>query len=445
MIMRDYQRRLITAEAAAAMVESGFWLDYGMALGMPVAFDAALARRKNELSGVRLRGLMSARPLAVVTEDPEQRAFAYSSWHLSGQERNWAGRGLCDYIPMAYQNKPEIYRKCLDVDIAVISTPPMDRHGYFNFSLSNSATMAILETAKTVIIETNQALPRCLGGFEECIHIRNVDYIIEGGNHPLVELPSSRPGEVETRIAEHIVRQMKNGSVIQLGIGAIPNSVGLRIADSDLKDLGMHTEMLVDAYLAMHNSGKLTHARKNIDRHKGVWSFCMGTKDLYEWVADNPGLASCPVNYTNSPEVMGRNNNLVTINCCIEADLYGQVSSESSATRQISGTGGQLDFVHGSFISDGGKSFICMASTYTDKQTGQTRSRIVPVLPQGEIVTAPRSQIHQLVTEWGCTILAGCSMKERSERIIALAHPEFRDQLFREAEKLGLLRRSMDK
>lgn len=441
----DYTRKLITAEEAANMVRSGCWLDYGMSLGMPVTFDAALAKRKNELRDIRIRGLMSARPLAVVIEDPVQEAFSYASWHFSGQERQWARAGCCDYIPMAYQNKPEIYRKCLEVDIAIISTPPMDKHGYFNFSLVNSATMAIIEAAKTVIIETNEALPRTCGGFEECIHLRNVDYVIEGGRHPLVEHLPAQPGEVDIRIAEHIVNQMRDGSVVQLGIGSIPNSVGLMIAHSDLKDLGMHTEMLADAYLAMHKSGKLTNARKNIDRHKGVWSFCFGTQALYEWVADNPGLASCPVNYTNSPDVMGRNNNLVTINCCLEADLYGQVSSESSATRQISGTGGQLDFVHGSFISDGGKSFICMASTYTDKNTGETRSRVVPVLPQGEIVTAPRSQIHQLVTEWGCTILAGCTMKDRCERIIALAHPAFRDGLMREAEKLGLLRRSMGK
>ena len=443
--MTEYARKCITAEKAAKLVKSGDWLDYSMAHGMPVAFDEALAKRKNELQGVRIRGLMSLQPLAVVTEDPNQEAFSYASWHFSGQERRWAQEGRCDYIPMAYQNKPEIYRKCLDVNVAVISTAPMDAHGYFNFSLINSATMAITEAAKIVIVEINEALPRTLGGFEECIHLRNVDYIIEGGNQPPVTLTPAQPDEVDMRIAEHIVSQMRDGSVVQLGIGGIPNSVGLMIAHSELKDLGMHTEMLGDAYLAMYRNGKLTNARKDIDRHKGVWSFCSGTQELYDWVADNPGLASCPVNYTNSPDMMGRNRNLVTINCCLEADFYGQVSSESSSTRQISGTGGQLDFVNGSFISDGGKSFICMASTYTDKNTGEIKSRILPALPQGEIVTAPRSQIHQLVTEWGCTILAGRSMKDRCERIISLAHPAFRDGLMREAEKLGLLRRSMGK
>ena len=445
MYASEYRKKLVSAEQAAGLVRSGMWLDYGMALCMPVAVDAALAQRRDELTGVSIRGIMAMRPLAVVEQDPEQKAFSYSSWHLSALERHWAEHGRCDYIPMAYSNKPEIYRKCLEVDIAFLSVPPMDRHGFFNFSLANSATMAVLETAKTVVLEINEALPVCRGGLEECIHIRNVDYIVEGGRHPLVELPASPVSDVERRIASQIVSQLKDGSTIQIGIGGVPNAVGEVLAESDLKDLGMHTEMLADAFLKLHQCGKLTNARKNIDRHKGVWSFCAGSTELYDWVADNPGLASYPVNYTNAPHIMGQNNRLITINCCIEADLFAQISSESSSVRQISGTGGQLDFVHGSFISDGGKSFICMASTFTDKKSGEVKSRIVPVLPQGEIVTAPRSQIHQLVTEWGAAVLAGLSIKERCQAIIGLAHPDFRDQLGREAEKLGLTKRSMGK
>ena len=445
MLANEYAGKVISAKDAAKLVKSGDWVEYGMGLCQPVVFDAALAARQDELHNVGVRGMMSVRPLAIVESVDNRKAIAYTSWHFSSQERRWAGEGRCDYIPMSYRYQPEIYRKALDVDVAIISTPPMDKHGYFNFSLTNSSTMAFLEKAKIVIMEINEALPRTCGGFEECINIRDVDYIIEGGHHPLVELAVVEPGDVDLRIAEHIVRQMKDGSVIQLGIGGIPNSVGTLIAQSDLKDLGMHTEMLVDAYLAMYRSGRLTNAKKRVDRHKGVWTFCLGSKDLYEWVADNPGLASCPVNYTNSPDIMGQNDNLMTINSCIEADFSGQVSSESSSTRQISGTGGQLDFVNGSFVSNGGKSFICMASTFADKESGQVKSRIVPTLPQGEVVTAPRSQVHQLVTEWGNAVLIGCSKKERCERIIGLAHPDFRDDLFREAEKLGFLRRSADK
>ncbi len=438
-----YRGKRISAAEAAALVKSGDWIDYGMSTGMPYSIDKALAARAGELHDVKVRGFLSLRPLAIVEADPERRSFQYMSWHLSGLERKLHAEGLCDFIPMSYRNQPEIYRKCLEVDIAFLSVAPMDRHGYFNFSLNNSATMAILETAKTVVLEVNENLPRCLGGAEECIHISNVNYVVEGESPAPTEVASAPVSDTDRKIAEHIVGQIKDGSTIQLGVGGIPNSVGRLIAESSLKELGMHTELLVDAYLDIYKSGKLTNARKNIDRHKGVWTFCMGGKELYDWVGDNPGLASYPVNYTNSPEIMARNNNLVTINCCIEADLLAQVSSESAGSRQISGTGGQLDFVAGSYISDGGKSFICMASTYTDKQSGEIRSRIIPTLPSGEIVTAPRSSLHMMVTEWGHANLAGCSTEERAKRIIGLAHPDFRDQLFRDAEKLGLWRRAV--
>ena len=435
-----YQNKLISPEAAARLVKSGDWVDYGFGLGMPLTLDRALAARRDELTDVKIRGLMALRPLAVVECDPTQRAFTYLSWHMSALERQLAEQGLCSYIPMSYRNQPEIYRKCLTVDVAFISVAPMDQHGYFNFSLTNSSTMAILETAKLVVLEINPCLPRTLGGFEECIHIADVDYVVEGEPAPPVELLPVPFGDTERAIAARIVEQVRSGSTIQLGIGALPNAVGQLLAQTDLKDLGMHTEMLVDAYLELWKRGMLTHKGKNTDKGKGVWSFCAGSKELYEWVRENPGLASCPVNYSNSPDIMGRNDKLVTINSCLEADIFGQVSSESTSRRQISGTGGQLDFVSGSFISNGGKSFLCLASTFTDKRTGERRSRILPALPQGTAVTAPRSQIHQIVTEWGCVNLAGRSLWERAEAMISIAHPDFRDDLIRHAETMGVWR-----
>ena len=442
MTTAGHKGRFITVEEAARMVRSGDWVDYSMGLGMPVALDRALAARRDELSDVKVRGLLALRPLQIVEQDREQRAFTYTSWHLSGYERKLTEEGLCSYIPMQYRNKPEIYRKCLEVDVAFVSVTPMDSHGYFNFSLANSATRAILETAKTVVLEVNPALPRTLGGAEECIHISEVDYIVEGEPLAPVELAPSPASGAELAIAGYIVEQIRDGATIQLGIGALPNAVGNQLAQSDLKDLGMHTEMLVDAYLELWKNGKLTNSRKKVDQHKGVWSFCLGSKELYEWVHDNPGLASYPVNYSNSPEVMGRNDHLVTINSCLEPDIFGQVSSESTATRQISGTGGQLDFVAGSFISNGGKSFLCLTSTYRDKTNGELKSRILPAIPQGATVTAPRSQIHNLVTEWGYANLAGLSLWERAEAVINIAHPDFRDDLIQEAEHMQIWRRS---
>ncbi len=239
-------------------------------------------------------------------------------------------------------------------------------------------------------------------------------------------------------ICEHV----RDGSVIQLGIGAMPNLVGQMIAESDLKDLGMHTEMLCDSYLDMYKAGKLTNRRKSIDRGKGVWSFGLGSRELYDWVHHNPGLASCPVEYTNSPDVMVQHDRLVAINGCIEVDLYGQICSESSGTRHISGTGGQLDFLTGALMAKEGKGFICMPSTYTNRRTGETTSRVVPTLPEGGIVTDPRSQAMYIVTEWGMVNLAGRSTWERAEMIISIAHPEFRDGLIRQAERMNIWRRS---
>lgn len=438
----ELKQKLRTPQEAAAIVKSGDWVDYNFGLNMPYLFDKALAARKTELSDIKVRGLLALRPIEIVKQDPNRETFTYVSWHFSGYERKLHDKGLCDYISMVYRNKPALYRNHLEVDVAVVTVAPMDKHGYFNFSLSNSAIKAVLDTAKVVIVEINEKFPRTMGGREECIHISEVDMIIEGSNFDLTELPMPKLNDVDRAVAANIVNEIENGSTIQLGIGGMPNAVGKLIADSDLKDLGMHTEMLCDSYLDLYKCGKLTNNKKNIDKGKGVWSFCMGSKELYDWVDENPGLASYPVDYTNSPEVMAQNDKLITINNCIDVDLYGQTNSESSGIRNISGTGGQLDFLTGGFMSNGGKSFICMASTFTDRKTNEKKSRIVPTLPTGGIVTDPRSQSFYLVTEFGIANLAGRSTWERAERIIELAHPDFKEELIQSAEKMNIWRRS---
>lgn len=438
----EYKKKLRSPEDAARIVKNGDWIDYNFGLSMPGLMDKALAARKHELKDIKVRGLLALRPIEIVENDLNRDTFTYMSWHFGNYERKLCDCGLCDYIPMVYRNKPDLYRKHLEVDVAIVSVAPMDRHGYFNFSLTNSATKAILEKANVVIVEVNSKFPKALGGREECIHIAEVDVVVEGENEAPIELKPTPINEVDKAVAKHIVKEIESGSTIQLGIGSMPNAVGKMIANSDLKDLGMHTEMLADAYLDIFKSGKLTNNKKNIDKGKGVWSFCVGSKELYDWIDENPGLASYPVNYTNSPEIMSQNDKLITINNCIEVDIYGQVSSESSAVRQISGTGGQLDFLSGGFMSNKGKSFICMASTYMDKKTMELKSRIVPNFPIGEIVTDPRSQAYYLVTEYGIANLAGRSTWERAERIIGLAHPDFREELIKSAEKMNIWRRS---
>ena len=441
-IQDQYRSKVRTAGEAVKAVKSGDWVDYGFAVNQTRLLDKALAARKDELKDIKIRGCLSMFPREIIAQDPNREVFTYSSWHFTGYERKLHDEGKCNYIPLLYRNMPRFYTKELPVDVAFAAVCPMDRHGFFNFSMSNSSSRAILDKAKVVILEINDRMPVALGGQEECIHISQVDYIVEGGNFDLPVVPAAPPDDIDRRVAEIIVEEIVDGATIQLGIGGMPNAVGTLIAQSDLKGLGMHTEMLVDAYLAMDREGKLTNLNKSIDRGKGVWTFGFGSRELYEWVDNNPGLASFPVNYTNDPDVIAQLDNFISVNNCVEVDLFGQVNAESSGVRHISGTGGQLDFVTGAYRSRGGKSFICFRSSYFDKAEGREKSRVTPVLPPGGIVTDPRNQVHYLVTEWGKVNLAGRSTWERAELIISIAHPSFREELIREAEKMNIWRRS---
>ncbi len=438
----QYRQKLTTPAEAVKVVKPGDWVDYAGFANTPVALDLALANRRDELSDIKVRTALSLRVPEIVKVDPLREVFTVSSWHFSGVDRKLHDQGLMNYIPMMYRNKPHFYRKSnLPVDVAMFVVPPMDKHGYFNFGLTVSASRAIADQAKVIIVEVNENMPWSRGGSEELLHVSEVDYIVEH-TAPLPTLNPAPPTEVDKIIAGLIVEEIEDGSTIQLGIGGMPNTVGTLIAQSDLKDLGCHTEMLVDAYLEMFKAGKLTNRTKSVERNKCVWTFCVGTQALYDWVDHNPAMAAHPVSFTNAPHVMAQNDKLMTINNCVEVDLFGQASSESAGTRQISGTGGQLDFLTGGFMSRGGKGFICFTSTYTDKGTGELKSRVVPTLPPGEIVTDPRTQAHYLVTEYGKVNLAGLSTWERAERIISIAHPSFREDLIKAAQEMNIWRRS---
>lgn len=441
----EYQQKLITAQDAAQLVHDGDWIDYGLGSNIPDLFDAALAQRVGELRDVKIRDCMSLKPYACIDADPQQKSFTYHSWHFGGYARKYHDRGLCYYIPMVFRNQPALYRKFLDVDIACISVTPMNKHGYFNLSLSNSSTRAIFDRAKTIILEVNEHLPWVYGGYDECIHISEVDAIIEGSHASLPELAPGTATEEDQTIAALITSKLRDGSVIQLGIGGMPNTVGQLIAQSDLKDLGMHTEMLCDAFLDMYKAGKLTNKRKIIDHNKGAFTLCLGSQELYDWVDQNPSLASYPVDYINSPQIIAQHDRMVAINSCLEVDLYGQTSAESSGIRHISGSGGQLDFLTGAFMAKEGQSFICMSSTYFDKKEQRRKSRIVPTLSAGSTVTDPRSQAFYLVTEHGIVNLAGKSTWERAEQIISIAHPDFQEELIKNAQEMHIWRKSNKK
>ena len=438
----EYKQKLVTADEAVKVVQSGDWVDYGWCNGTPVALDEALAKRTDELKDVKLRGGILLKPLKIFEREDAGEHFTWNSWHMSGLERKMIAKGYAFYSPIRYSELPRYYRDGNCSDVVMIVCAPMDAHGYFNFGPNASHLYAACEMAKTVIVEVNENMPRCLGGFENNIHISQVDMIVEGSNPPIGELGGgAAASDVDKAVAKLIVDEIPNGACLQLGIGGMPNAVGSLIAESDLKDLGVHTEMYVDAFVDIAKAGKINGSKKNIDKFRQAYAFGCGTKKMYDYMDENPELMSAPVDYTNDIRSISALDNFISINNCVDIDLFGQISSESSGIKQISGAGGQLDFVLGAYLSKGGKSFICCSSTFTDKQ-GQMHSRIRPTLAEGSIVTDTRANTQYVVTEYGMVNLKGLSAWQRAEAIISIAHPDFRDELIAEAEKMHIWRRS---
>lgn len=440
MLQDQYRQKLRTPEQAVQAVKSGDWADYTSNVCFPPLLDAALAKRRDELTDVKIRGNLLFGPIQVVECDPSREHFLYNSWHCSAYERKLCDRNLCNYIPMIFRNVVPYYRHFLTVNVAMMCVPPMDKHGYFNLSCATGIARGILEKADIVILEVNEHLPHILGGFDEFIHLSEVDYVVEGPHDPLPQFPVAKATEEDRKIAEQIVPFVKDGATLQLGIGAMPNVVGSLLAQSDLKDLGMHTELCGDAYYELHKAGKLTNARKTIHRNKGMTGIVFGSQDLYDWVDHNPFVTVAPLEYVNAPETIAQLDDMISINSCIAVDLYGQTCAESAGLRHISGTGGQLDYLTGAAMSRGGKAFICMTSSFLDKG-GVRCSRIVPHFG-GDIITGPRSQAYYIVTEYGVVNLVGRSTWERAELLISIAHPDFRDELIAAAQEQKIWRRS---
>ena len=440
---QEYQSKLVTADEAVKVVQSGDWVDYGWCTGTPDVLDQALARRTDELRDVKVRGGILLKPLAIFEREDAGEHFCWNSWHMGGLERKLIARGCAYYSPIRYSELPRYYRESIHPDdVAMFVVAPMDKHGYFNFGPNASHLMAVCETAKHIIVEVNENMPRCLGGKEEGIHISQVDAIVEGNNPAIGELGGGGAAtDVDKAVAQLIVDEIPNGACLQLGIGGMPNAVGSLIAESDLKDLGVHTEMYVDAFVDIARAGKINGAKKNIDRFRQTYAFGAGTKKMYDYLDENPELMSAPVDYTNDVRTIAQLDNFISINNAVDFDLFGQINAESAGTKHISGAGGQLDFVLGAYLSKGGKSIVCCSSTFTRKD-GTVESRIQPTLAQGSIITDTRANTHYLVTEYGKVCLKGLSAWERTEKIISIAHPDFRDWLIEEADKMHIWRRS---
>lgn len=440
----DYQEKCITADRAAQLVRSGDSILYGVFLGRPVDFDQALAKRMDELRDVQITGCAGIVPGPnTAYADPSNEHFTSNSWFFDGSDRKLHDKGMMFYHPCQFGQLQDIIgSELFPFDIYVQKVSPMDKHGFFSFGLANVNSLESCLAAKTLILEVNENMPRVPGGSEDAIHISMVDYIIESSNTPLAVIPAAKtPSPVETAMAELILQQIPDHACLQLGIGGLPNSVGDLLCESDLKDLGVHTEIFVDSMVKLFESGIVTGRYKTTDRCKMAFTFSLGSQSTYDFMRDNPLMASHCGRYTNNSRIIGSNDNFISINSIVMMDLFSQACSESSGSRQISGTGGQLDFINGAWISRGGKSFLCLTSSYTDRN-GNLHSRIVPTIPPGGIVTSARTFIDYVVTEYGIAQLKGKPTWKRTELLVELAHPNFRDELIKEAAAMKIWRRT---
>ncbi|MGE5379467.1 MAG: acetyl-CoA hydrolase/transferase family protein [Methylocystaceae bacterium] len=438
-----YSEKIVTAVQAAGKVKSGDTLVYGSFLGRPIDFDQALAARKEEINDVNIYYSGGMTPMETAVVDPTHEHFTLNSWFFGAADRRLHEKDQLFYAPLHFSQLQDIIANDeFPIDMHVQQVSPMDEHGYFSFSLANVYSLESCLKARIVVLEVNENLPRVPGGSEDSIHISMVDYVIDGCTHPLFELPPAKaPTEVDLKMAQLLLEEIPDRACLQLGIGSLPNLLGELLCASDLRDLGIHTEMFTDSMKTMFETGKVTGRYKTTDRCKMALSFALGTKPMYEFMHNNPLMANHCGRWTNNPQVIAMNDRFISINNVVAVDLTSQVCSESSGPRQVSGTGGQMDFVTGAWYSKGGKSFLCLSSTYTDKY-GKEHSRIVPTLAAGSVVTTVRTSVDYIVTEYGKARMKGKPTWKRAELLIELAHPDFRDELIRQAEDLRIWRRS---
>lgn len=427
-----YSEKLTTAEELAGRVESGWLIGMDASAAQTPAIMSALAERarRDELSGVKVQSLLDVYPLEFYADKELFGKITGYSWFSGAGARAAINGGWADFIPAYYRDIPKYIRAKYDYDAFCVAVSPMDKHGYFSLATTSSYCVAMLEKTRRIFLEVNAFQPRAVCGTQ--IHISQVDGLIEC-DHELPVQPSPKLDEVSITIGNLIAEQIPDGACIQLGIGAIPDATGMALKTK--RDLGIHTELFTDSMVELIECGAVNNSKKQIHRYQSVTTFAFGSKRIYDYIDDNPAIAIMPVDYVNDPEVICKNDNMISINAALEVDLWGQVCAESVGTKHMSGSGGQIDYVRGACQSRGGKSFIAFSST----AKGGTISKIKSILTPGAVVTTSKNDVDYIVTEYGLAHLRGESLASRARQLIAIAHPDFRDELSFEAKKRGIL------
>jgi acyl-CoA hydrolase/GNAT superfamily N-acetyltransferase len=365
------------------------------------------------------------------TDEKFKANFRHNSFFIGGNTRDAVNKGLADYTPVFLSQVPELfYRNLVPVDVALIQISLPDEHGYMSLGISVDITKAAVENASLVIAQANYHVPRVHG--DTFIHVEDVDFIIPF-DELLLEYETKVPGEIAQRIGKYVARIIEDGDTIQVGYGSIPNAILSNLRDK--KHLGVHTELLTNGIVELMKESVVDNIRKNLSPGKTVATFCMGKKETYEYIHDNPSIEFKTIDYTNNPLVIAQHKNMVAINSALEVDLTGQATAESIGKIFYSGIGGSADFMRGAVLSPEGKTILALQSTAKGGQV----SRIVPFLREGEGVTLGRGDVHYVVTEYGIAYLHGKNIRERAMDLIAIAHPKFRPWLIEEAKKLSLI------
>mgnify|MGYP000939491321 CR=1 FL=1 len=430
---QKYREKLVTPQEAVTRIESGSTVIQPLGAGEPPALLAGIADavKTRRLRNITMHAMLPlANTLKTVLRSDLPPEIKWESYFFSGVDRKAYNEGRATYVPNLFHQAPRIFTEFGQIDTAIATVSPMDRHGCFSLGVSVDYTLEVCRRARQLIVEVNPNMPRIHGaGF---LHIDEIDAIVEH-TAPLAEMEPPVFGSEEERIGQLVAEMVPNGATLQLGIGGIPSAVTKYLMDH--RDLGIHTEMMSDSLMNLILAGVATGRCKTIHKHKAVISFATGTRRLYDFLDDNPMVEALPVEYVNDPAVIARNHQQVAINAALQVDLTGQCCAESFGVSQYSGTGGQLDFTRGAFNSPGGMAILAFSST----AKGGTVSRIVPTLSPGAVVTTPRTDVHYIVTEHGVAQLKGKSLTERARLLIGLAHPQFRETLEWEAKQIGLL------
>lgn len=421
-----YNSKLVSGKEAVSKIKSEDRVIIGHAVGEPSILIDEMVANKENYENVEIVHMV-AMGKAEYAKPGMEKYFKHNSIFIGGTTRDAVSSGRGDFTPCFFSEVPKMFKQgYLSVDVALIQVSQPDEHGYCSFGVSNDYTKPAAESAKIIIAEVNDQMPRTMG--DSFIHVSEIDYMVEV-SHPVIELKPPKISDVEKAIGENCASLIEDGSTLQLGIGAIPDAVLLFLKDK--KDLGIHSEMISDGVVELVEAGVITNKQKTIHPGKIVVTFLMGTKRLYDFVNNNPMVEMYSVDYVNNPCVIMQNNKMVSINSCVQVDFMGQVASESVGLMQISGVGGQVDFVRGANMCKNGKSIMAMPSTAAKGKV----SKIVPLLDEGAAVTTSRNDVDYVVTEYGIAQLKGKTLKDRARALINIAHPNFRPSLIEEFEK----------